>query len=89
MHYRAPRSKRIYFYSLGPGFGRISRHHLRARWHSPGGEFVICQGYRLSNTRLPAITLSVVFATGVRLEIGEGFNAATLHRVLEMLGRVG
>ena len=33
--------------------------------------------------------LSVVFGGGLRLEIGDGFNAATLRRVLEVLGRVG
>ncbi len=33
--------------------------------------------------------LSVAFGGGLRLEIGEGFHAATLRRVLEMLGRVG
>ena len=33
--------------------------------------------------------LSVVFGRGLRLEIGEGFNAATLRRVLEVLGHVG
>ena len=33
--------------------------------------------------------LAVVFGGGLRLEIGEGFHAATLRRVLEVLGHVG
>ncbi len=37
----------------------------------------------------PTAALSVVFDGGLRLEIGEGFDAKTLRRVLEVLGRVG
>ena len=33
--------------------------------------------------------LALVFGNGLRLEIGEGFDAATLRRVLEVLGHVG
>ena len=33
--------------------------------------------------------LALVFGNGLRLEISEGFDAATLRRVLEVLGHVG
>jgi len=33
--------------------------------------------------------LALVFGDGLRLEIGGGFDAATLQRVLEVLGHVG
>ncbi len=33
--------------------------------------------------------LALVFGKGLRLEVGEGFDAATLRRVLEVLGHVG
>jgi len=38
---------------------------------------------------VPTAALSVVFDGRLRLEIGEGFDATTLRRVLEVLGRVG
>ena len=37
----------------------------------------------------PSAALSVVLDGGLRLEIGEGFDATTLRRVLGVLGRVG
>ena len=33
--------------------------------------------------------LTLVLGSGLRLEIGDGFNGATLRRVLEVLGDVG
>ena len=38
---------------------------------------------------VPSAALSVVFDGVMRLEIGQGFDAKTLRRVLEVLGDVG